>query len=75
MRRITLHPSASKPTPQSELDANTIENQRVLIRQLERRLRGQQERVQVLEMLVGHEKLALRAEIENLRRSLRDRTT
>ena len=36
---------------------------------------AQQERLHVLEMLVGYEKLALQAEIENLRRSLTDRTT
>ena len=75
MRRPTLHPHTSKPIFQSELDAITIENQRVLIRQLERRVRGQQERIQVLEMLVGYEKLGLRTEIENLRRSLRQRAT
>ena len=69
-----MHPHSSKPLPQSELDAITIENQRVLIRQLERRVHGQQERIQVLEMLVGYEKLGLRAEIENLRRALRDRS-
>ena len=40
-----VHPHTSKPTPQSELDAITIENQRVLIRQLESRVRGQQERI------------------------------
>ena len=69
-----MHPNTSRPIPQSELDTITIETQRVLILQLERRLRDQQERLQVLEMLVGYEKLGLQAEIENLRRSLRDRT-
>ena len=69
-----MHPNTSRPIPQSELDTITIETQRVLILQLERRLRDQQERLQVLEMLVGYEKLGLQAEIENLRRSLREQT-
>ena len=73
MRRPTLHPNTSKPIPQAERDAITIENQRVLIKQYEWRLRAQQERISVLERLVGHEKLGLQAEIENLRRALRDR--
>ena len=73
-RSLTLHPNTSRPIPQSELDTITIETQRVLILQLERRLRDQQECLQVLEMLVGYEKLGLQAEIENLRRSLRERT-
>ncbi len=71
-RWCTVHPHTSKPIPQSELNAITIENQRVLIRQLESRVRAQQERIQVLEMLDGYEKLGLRAEIENLRWALKD---
>ena len=70
-----MHPNTCKPIPQSELDSNTITNQHVLIRQLEKRLRAQRERIQMLETLIGHEKLALQAEIENLRRSLRERAT
>ncbi len=66
-----MHPHSIKPIPESKLDAITIEDQRVLIRQLEQRVRGQQERIQVLEMLVGYEKLGLQAQIENLRRALR----
>lgn len=50
----------------------TVENQPVLIQQMEWRVRAQQERIQVLERLVGYEKLGLRVEIENLRRALRD---
>ena len=42
-----MHPHSSKPIPQSELDAITIENQQVLIRQLEWRVCAQQERIQV----------------------------
>ena len=74
MRRPTLHPNTSKPIPQSERDAVTIENQRVLIRQYEWRLCAQQKRISVLERLVGAEKLGLQLEIENLRRALRDRS-
>ena len=74
VRRPTLHPNTSKPIPQSERDAVTIENQRVLIRQYEWRLCAQQKRISVLERLVGAEKLGLQLEIENLRRALRDRS-
>ena len=47
-----VHPHSSKPIPQSEFDAIRIENQRVLIRQMERRVGAQQDRIHTLEMLV-----------------------
>ena len=70
-----MHPHSSKSIPQSERDAITIANQLAVVRQLEWRVRAQRERIQVLETLVGYEKLGLQAEIENLRRALRSQTT
>ena len=52
-----------------------ITNQRVLIRQLERRAKAQQHRIAELEMQVGYEKVSLLAEIERLRQALKQQTT
>lgn len=74
-RGVPVHSHGSRSVPHSERDAIPIANQLALIRQLEWRVRAQQEWIQVLETLVGYEKLGLKAEIENLRRALRSRTT
>ena len=68
-----MHPHVpQKWLTQAERDANTIENQRVLIRQLEGRLKVAHDRTAELEMIVGVEKRNLLDERDRLRSNLRD---
>ena len=66
-----MHPHTYREIARAEQDANTIANLRVLVRQLERRVRSQQHRIAELEMVAGYEKVALSAETDRLRQALR----
>ena len=68
-----MHPHVPQTwLTQSERDANTIENLRVLVRQLEARLKASSDRVYELELLLGVDRRALADENQRLRQALRD---
>ena len=68
-----MHPHVPQTwLTQAERDANTIENLRVFIRQLEGRLKAAHERALDLELIVGVDKRALLDENKRLRADLRD---
>ena len=68
-----MHPHVpQKWLTQADRDANTIENQRVLIRQLEGRLKVAHDRIADLELIAGVEKRNLLDERDHLRADLRD---
>lgn len=67
-----MHPHAPRPLSQAESDALTSTNLRVLVRQLEQRVRVQRDRITELEMLVGHEKRELEEEVKRVRQALTD---
>ena len=67
-----MHPPTPRPLSQAESDAITITTLRVLVRQLEQRVRVQRDRIAELEMLVGYEKRELQEEVKRLQRTLKD---
>lgn len=68
-----MHPHVPQTwLTQAERDDNTIEMQRVLIKQLEDRLKAVHNRVLDLELALGVDKRALLDENNGLRASLRD---